>query len=130
MSTNIPRKTLLFEKGTICCNCQKDVGNKIQYHHIVPLAIGGKDIISNLCSICSNCHSLVHNFKMSNSELVKQGIAKKRASGFKWGRPKISQEIIESAIKDYQENAMNATQVCNKYGISRTTLYNYLRINK
>lgn len=50
--------------GTICCNCGKDCGAEIEYHHIVPLERGGKDIVSNLVPICFDCHSVIHfNFE-------------------------------------------------------------------
>lgn len=46
--------------GSVCCNCGKDCGKQIEYHHIVPLELGGKDIISNLAPICFECHSVIH----------------------------------------------------------------------
>lgn len=46
--------------GSICCNCEKECGREIEYHHIVPLERGGKDIISNLAPVCYDCHSLIH----------------------------------------------------------------------
>ena len=44
--------------GTVCCNCGTDVGDKIEYHHIVPLEHGGRDIPSNIAPLCYDCHSL------------------------------------------------------------------------
>ena len=44
--------------GTICCNCGADVGDKIEYHHIVPLERGGRDVASNIAPLCYDCHSL------------------------------------------------------------------------
>ena len=32
--------------GNICCNCGET--DHIEYHHIVPLALGGNDIESNI----------------------------------------------------------------------------------
>lgn len=46
--------------GTVCCNCGKECGNEIQYHHIVPLERGGKDIESNLAPLCYECHTVCH----------------------------------------------------------------------
>ena len=46
--------------GTVCCNCGKDCGREIEYHHIVPLERGGKDVMSNLAPVCYECHSLIH----------------------------------------------------------------------
>ena len=46
--------------GTVCCNCGKECGSDIEYHHIVPLERGGLDIESNLAPLCYECHTLVH----------------------------------------------------------------------
>lgn len=46
--------------GTVCCNCGKECGTEIEYHHIVPLERGGKDVVSNLAPICYECHSICH----------------------------------------------------------------------
>lgn len=46
--------------GSVCCNCGKECGNKIEYHHVVPLERGGKDEIENLKPLCYECHSRVH----------------------------------------------------------------------
>ncbi len=29
-------------------------------HHIIPVALGGRDAISNLTTLCANCHRIVH----------------------------------------------------------------------
>lgn len=46
--------------GTVCCNCGKECGSEIIYHHIVPLERGGKDIESNLAPLCYECHTICH----------------------------------------------------------------------
>jgi formate-dependent nitrite reductase cytochrome c552 subunit len=46
--------------GTVCCNCGKECGGEIEYHHVVPLERGGKDIVSNLAPLCYECHSVIH----------------------------------------------------------------------
>ena len=66
------------EIGLKCCNC----GSKedLQYHHIIPISIGGKDINSNICCLCYNCHYKLHHDgkdkKVSNlSELIKKDVS-------------------------------------------------------
>ena len=44
--------------GNTCCNCQSD--KNIEYHHIVPLALGGADIVSNIVPLCHQCHKTAH----------------------------------------------------------------------
>lgn len=46
--------------GSVCCNCGKECGKDIEYHHIVPLERGGKDIVSNLAPLCYECHTTCH----------------------------------------------------------------------
>ena len=62
------------EIGLQCCNCGS--ASDLQYHHIIPIAIGGKDINSNMCCLCYNCHYKLHHdgkgSKVVNySELIK-----------------------------------------------------------
>ena len=52
------KKELLL--GSICCNCGKDCGEQIEYHHVVPLERGGRDTVRNLAPVCYECHSLIH----------------------------------------------------------------------
>ena len=55
--------------GTICCNCGKECGKEIEYHHVVPLERGGLDVRSNLAPLCYECHTLVHfNFERKKPE--------------------------------------------------------------
>lgn len=52
-------KEELKEKlGAVCINCG-DTKN-IQYHHIVPLALGGTNKTSNIVPLCRNCHQAAH----------------------------------------------------------------------
>ena len=39
------------------CGCEDD----LQIHHIVPVSIGGKDVITNLVPLCVNCHLAAHH---------------------------------------------------------------------
>lgn len=69
------RVLALKRDSGLCCNC----GEKAKHaHHIVPLSIGGNDILSNLVSLCVSCHKKIHvseNIKMKN--LIKAGREKK-----------------------------------------------------
>ena len=42
-----------------CGNCAKSDG-ELHIHHIIPLAKGGNNVITNLVRLCSGCHSKVH----------------------------------------------------------------------
>ncbi len=46
------------ERGR-CCNCGADEGRR-DVHHIVPIAQGGTNRLTNLTVICRACHRSVH----------------------------------------------------------------------
>lgn len=131
--TKIPLSVLKQEKGKECCNCKSE--ENIQYHHIVPLAAGGCDIISNIVPVCSNCHALIHSkAKMAHSSLIKQGIERARAEGKQIGLRKgtklnttksiKSKDFILNNSKDFNGH-MEDKEIINVLSISRNTFYKY-----
>lgn len=52
------RKELKDKLGCKCVNCESE--ENVQYHHIVPLALGGTNKITNIVPLCGNCHKLAH----------------------------------------------------------------------
>ena len=40
--------------GTVCCNCGSNLD--VEYHHVVPLALGGTNNIGNIVPLCHVCH--------------------------------------------------------------------------
>lgn len=51
--------TLANMLGAVCVNCgEKD---NIEYHHIVPLHLGGTNRMSNIVPMCNRCHKAAHN---------------------------------------------------------------------
>ena len=47
-----------------CQNCGVKGGRQgtaeLHAHHIVPLSSGGNNVLNNLSTLCSTCHSLIH----------------------------------------------------------------------
>ena len=122
-----------LEREEKCCNC--GITTDIQWHHIVPLALGGNDIETNIVPICIKCHALIHNKKrMSNSNLIKEGIKKAKAEGKQIGNEKgvklttkksiIAKEIIFKNSKDFN-GSLNDEEVIKLAEISRKTYYKY-----
>lgn len=123
--------------GLVCCNCgsMKDV----QYHHIVPLILGGRDIQSNKCCLCFGCHSLLHFGRKKNlnhSELTKIGIERAKKQGKQIGRKTgdaiISQKSItkKPEIIKYSrdfEGTLSDKECIEKLGLARNTYYKYKR---
>lgn len=52
-------KEIKQNKGNICCNCGGS--ENIEYHHVVPIALGGNDVESNIVPLCHRCHKTAHN---------------------------------------------------------------------
>lgn len=52
------RKKLREKLGCKCVNCE--AVTDIEYHHIIPLALGGTNKISNIVPLCYACHQLAH----------------------------------------------------------------------
>ena len=128
----IPRKKLLEEKGTVCINCQQDKQNEIIFHHIIPISIGGQDILSNIVPLCEKCHSLVHFGKeknISHSELIKEGLKK---TNKRIGRPSCTIDNIPENFKNYyyliKSGQKNITTAARELQCSRTTIYKYIHI--
>ncbi|MFZ2171090.1 MAG: HNH endonuclease signature motif containing protein [Methylococcaceae bacterium] len=70
---NIPvwsRKAVFYRDRGLCSNCQKDISGLVNIHnakhfdHIIPLAFGGLNDISNLQLLCETC-----NLKKSGKEI-------------------------------------------------------------
>jgi hypothetical protein len=78
------RKAALSRDKNACINCGA-VANEV--HHIVPVVLGGLDVLSNVVSLCVVCHGKAHGLsrKESHSRLTKEGIAKAQARGVKFG---------------------------------------------
>lgn len=52
------RETTKRNLGKVCVNCGST--ESIEYHHIVPLALGGNDTESNMVALCHQCHKAAH----------------------------------------------------------------------
>lgn len=121
--------------GTKCCNC--GAMTDLQYHHIVPLSLGGNDVMTNYCCLCFKCHALIHFGKHKNinhSYATKKGIDKARANGKQIGRvvgqkyitnkEKKAKEIILKNSKDFMGTNRDQ-EVMKIAGISRNSYYKY-----
>lgn len=58
------RKKLVEELGSVCSNCGSDLD--IEYHHIVPLVLGGTNRITNIAPLCYSCHKKAHGSSKIN----------------------------------------------------------------
>ena len=55
------RKKVLKRDGYQCQNCNRGKGFDLEVHHVVPIKDGGGNALSNLITLCRDCHSAIHN---------------------------------------------------------------------
>ena len=117
--------------GNKCCNCGSE--KDLEYHHIVPIALGGNDIISNLVCLCYGCHSLIHHGdkkQINHSELIKSALRKSKK---RLGKAKKTLFVPNEVSNRYQQfikggfSKVAYAKMCN---ISRPTLDKYLKVMK
>lgn len=81
------RASLFAKLPDGCANCRS--GEYLEIHHIVPIALGGTNLLGNLVKLCAECHGKAHGRKgRTNIRVAQQaGIEKAKASGKYRGRP-------------------------------------------
>ena len=110
------------EIGLQCCNCHSI--KNLEYHHIIPFALGGSDINSNMCCLCRDCHIALHHSDSSYFKKVKLIRPDKKT-----GRPKTTIDKLPPLfINDIKEGKLNPTELSRKYQIARNTVYKWKRI--
>lgn len=77
--------------GTRCVNCGSDEG--VQFHHIVPLATGGTNCITNIVPLCYRCHQLAHG-AVNIRETYR---------AVKTGRKRKKLNNLEEAVRQFRE---------------------------
>lgn len=93
------------ELGDKCINC----GSKenIEYHHVVPLLLGGKDNDSNIVPLCYACHKAAHHGRHILEYKV----------GNKGGRkPKASPEEVKVAFMKYVDGEIGTRKLRSMLG--------------
>lgn len=66
-----------------CCNVEVEYLHK---HHILPKALGGTDLSTNIVDCCEACHGKIHGRDMLNHrKLTLEGLQKAKARGVQLG---------------------------------------------
>lgn len=89
--------------------------------------VGGEDLTSRLLfAIISHLNEFERDCLIDRT---RAGLASARAKGKVGGRKPIKQNIIDNAITLYENNkAINVTEICTIFKISRKTLYKYINL--
>ena len=108
MSRQTVSKAIKEALPKMCCNC--GTTEHLTYHHIVPIAYGGRDILTNVAVLCSDCHSTVHYGRagvIPYSDAIKEGIAKAKERGVHVGKPCADYDHIMQLIAKYSTQFNN-----------------------
>lgn len=96
--------------GTRCINCGTD--EMIEYHHVVPIALGGNDIIENIVPLCHSCHKATHCGQHISHYVKTENSGRK---------PKATLEESKETFDLYIRGAIGNRQVCEELGYSNRT---------
>ena len=119
MASSKHRNKRLEHDGNKCCNCGAPA---TQVHHIVPEALGGLDTLTNLASLCDDCHSKVHGHKACNhADLTKAGL---RRTTKTVGRPPVKPAIVRG-VREARAEGKSWRKVAEVCGVSLATAYKY-----
>lgn len=95
-------------------------------HHVVPVVAGGTKQIP----LCEEHHNLVHGSQTIQSELIKKGIAKAKASGKVFGaKRKVTEEVAKQILK-LREEGNSYREVAESLGLSVGAVYYTLNSHK
>src|SRR6266516_611392 len=59
---------VMARDGYRCVACGFDLLCALAAHHRLPRELGGRDTLSNLVTLCANCHKAVHWFAVDKRE--------------------------------------------------------------
>lgn len=96
--------------GPRCINCGTE--EEIEYHHVVPLLLGGNDILENIVPLCHRCHKTAH-CGQHISQYVKAANAGRK--------PKVSIEDSKEIFDLYISGVIGNQQIREKLGYSKGT---------
>jgi hypothetical protein len=115
-----------------CANC--GATDNLHIHHVVPLALGGTNRISNLVKLCTACHSKIHGVNLTKAKILQRaGIERAKREGKYNGRPKTYTDDnpkVQEAINMYMnrsKNGLTVRKISEITGISEATLYRAVR---
>jgi len=93
-------RKLLVEKwqdidGVVrCVSCGSS--ENIEWHHSIPIEVGGQDTFRNLVPACHSCHVAAHSWQDTRREKLKH-----RKPNIKGGRKYVVPENYKELVKDY-----------------------------
>lgn len=103
------------EDGVVrCISCGR---TDITWHHVVPIEVGGADIISNISPVCNDCHTAIH----AQKSLQKRMADKRAKIGNYGGRPRSVPENYKELLSDYVFCRIGKKELSKRWGITVTS---------
>lgn len=110
-------KQLPEKCGTVCVNCESE--ENVEYHHIVPLEVGGTNRFTNIAPVCLTCHMKIHmsNFVAANriSKIQKNS-----------GRKRKCPENYEEVLHQYLHCQIAKSECVKRLGLKSQKLSDYV----
>lgn len=92
--------------GERCVNCGSD--ELVEFHHIVPLKLGGTNCITNIVPLCWECHQKAH------------GATKIKGWSKKGGRPRKELQDFDNCFLAYRECMIGTNELKRRLGIKES----------
>ena len=103
------RQALVSYHGNRCVNCGSD--DRVQFHHIVPLADGGTNCITNIVPLCWYCHQKAHGSVN----------IRKRYQAEKGGRKPKKLENVEINVQRYIDCEIGSNELKKLLGLGKAS---------
>ena len=88
------KKEVIARYGSKCINCGSDTD--IEWHHVVPIMVGGYDIPSNIVPLCHACHKSVTHCMMM---VISHSLEHHKAGGRPRKWPRNYKDVIEDFVR-------------------------------
>lgn len=96
--------------GSVCYNCGET--ENIEYHHVVPLKLGGTNNTSNIVALCHRCHCAAHHGRHIRD------YCNKNVSG----RPRsVNANVAEIAFDLYTSGEIGTNECRKMLNVSKNT---------
>jgi len=124
-SSTIRNAALLRDRG-VCCNCGQPADHT---HHVVPIHLGGQDVLSNVVAICQGCHGLVHGFSFGTDHKAASaaGVERARAAGKVIGRKPSYTDEQAWLARRLNAEGRGVSYIASATSLSRGAVYRLLQ---
>jgi hypothetical protein len=102
--------------GCTCVNC--GATTDIEYHHIVPLCVGGTNNLTNIAPVCYRCHKAIHGEKDYREYAAKRAAKPRKSFDNEismYVSCKIGKEALKNALEMPQKGKLSQNSYYKRY---------------